>query len=685
MSRQFLFCALFLGGGLLGTSNAGDAFKPGKLSKEEIARLQPGLTLRFHGEGYSHVLDSRRVRLAALHVPEGSPASVLLRHEDFKSASLQGLVKLPLGGGYNFKLVGTGDAVLRFNGQEVAGMKQGVSKESAVVDLVKGYNKIEVHYFPPAKGDAAVRVCWMGEGFAWEPLPPDLLFSRKDDAELTSAATLRDGRLLFATHGCVRCHGLPGELTPEKCQMPELKQQAPSLANAGNRLRYDWLAAWIADPHALRPEATMPRVLHGTPAGSAEDLAAYVTSLHGGKPFDAGKADAALAVQGEKLFFNLGCITCHQLQDPKEKDKYGRLSLYYVNAKFAPGALEAFLRAPQAHYPWIRMPDFKLTANETAALAAYLGAEAKGKVSGKRPAGSAERGAKLFAAVGCAQCHAVQDSAALPKPSVTFPKLPVRGCLADAMDGRGKAPDFVFTDAQRLALRALLSTGGKSLTQDSPAEFSMRQVKLLQCNACHSRDGQVSRWYAVLTEEGNGVQPEYLPHLTWTGEKLHPDWTEKMVAGTHDHCARPWLKARMPAFPARAAILAVGLSHEHGYALKEGPRPQPDAKLAAVGEKLLPQVGGFNCIQCHAVGSQKAVAPFEAEGINLADAAVRLRYDFYARWMLDPTRVDPTTRMTRFTMDGKTTALMDVLDGDAHRQFDAIWHYIQTLPGKAEK
>jgi mono/diheme cytochrome c family protein len=677
MSRHAICCGLCFAAGLLGICRAGDPFKPGKLSKEEIAKLQPGLTLRFHGEGAGHVLDARRVRLAALHVLDGAPASVLLPRENFRSASLQGLIKLPLLGDYTFKLVGTGDAVLRFNGQEVASMKKGAGKESAAVELVKGYNKIEVNYVPPAQGDATVRVYWTGEGFTWEPLPPDLLFSRGDDAELKSAASLREGRLLFATHSCVRCHGLPGDLTPEKCAMPELQQQAPSLANAGNRFRVDWLAEWIADPHHLRPEATMPRLLHDAVAPQADDLAAYLLTLSESKPLPATKGDAK---QGEKLFFNLGCITCHHLQDPKEKDNYGRLSLYYVKAKFAPGAVEAFLRAPQAHYAWTRMPDFKLTAGEASALAAYLDSEAKGKLEGKRQAGDAERGAKLFAAVGCAQCHTLQKETALPKANVAFPKLPVRGCLADDKDGRGKAPAFVFSDAQRLALRAFLNSGGKSLTLDPPAEFSQRQVKVLQCNACHNRDGQVSRWYSVLTEEGTGVQPEYLPLLTWTGQKLHSAWTEKMLAGTQDHRARPWLKARMPAFPARAAVLAVGLSHEHGFALQEDPRPKPNAKLAAIGAKLLPQVGGFNCVQCHGVGAQKAVAPFEAEGINLTDAAVRLRYEYYARWMLDPTRVDPTTRMTKFIMDGKT-GIADVLDGDAHRQIEAIWHYMQTLPG----
>src|SRR5262249_37894965 len=157
-----------------------------------------------------------------------------------------------------------------------------------------------------------------------------------------------------------------------------------------------------------------------------------------------------LAGRGEKLFFNLGCITCHHLEPPATKDGFGRLSLHHAAAKFAPGALEAFLRAPQQHYPWIRMPDFKLTADEAAALTPYLLTRAKGKVEpGKQPPGDAGRGAKLFASAGCAQCHVTTAEAALPKPSVAFPTIPVKGCLAEGAGARGKAPDFVLTDVQR--------------------------------------------------------------------------------------------------------------------------------------------------------------------------------------------------------------------------------------------
>ena len=173
--------------------------------------------------------------------------------------TLTGLLREKLNAECKFKLAGTGSAVLQINNKEVAVMKDGAAKESAVVELVQGYNKFEVRYASPAKGDATVRVYWSGEEYGWEPVPPDQLFSRGDDADLGAGLNLREGRLLFATLGCAHCHGLPGKLAMDKCPMPELQHQAPALANAGHRFGAAWLAAWIADPHALRSEATMPR------------------------------------------------------------------------------------------------------------------------------------------------------------------------------------------------------------------------------------------------------------------------------------------------------------------------------------------------------------------------------------------------------------------------------------------
>ncbi len=243
-----------------------------------------------------------------------------------------------------------------------------------------------------------------------------------------------------------------------------------------------------------------------------------------------------------------------------------------------------------------------------------------------------------------------------------------------------QSPDFGLKPEQRKALQTFLKSDGPSLRRETPAEFSLRQVKELQCQSCHRRDGQTPRWNQILEDEG--LMPEFLPSLTWAGEKLKPAWTTKLLAAQQDHRARPWLKARMPGFPARAEHLALGLSHEHGFRADEDDAPVPDAKLAVLGEKLIEQQGGFNCVMCHAVGKRPSVAPFEAPGINLLDAAQRLRHHYYPRWMIDPPHVDITTRMPKFSQDGKTTPLRDVLDGDAFRQYDAVWHFIQTLPAK---
>ena len=50
--------------------------------------------------------------------------------------------------------------------------------------------------------------------------------------------------------------------------------------------------------------------------------------------------------------------------------------------------------------------------------------------------------------------------------------------------------------------------------------------------------------------------------------------------------------------------------------------------------------------------------------------------------MLAPLRINPQTKMTQFAEDGRTM-LTDIYDGDAAKQFEAIWHYlldVRTLP-----
>jgi mono/diheme cytochrome c family protein len=131
----------------------------------------------------------------------------------------------------------------------------------------------------------------------------------------------------------------------------------------------------------------------------------------------------------------------------------------------------------------------------------------------------------------------------------------------------------------------------------------------------------------------------------------------------------------MPVFALHGAAIAQGLVREHGYGPQDEAALSVDPGLAVHGERLLAQGTGFNCVQCHAVGDKPAVQVFEREGIELLTARARLRHEYFARWLADPPRMDPDSRMPKFQKDGKT-AITDVLDGDAAQQFEAIWHYL---------
>jgi mono/diheme cytochrome c family protein len=674
MLRKFSILFALALTSLVAAQDTGEPFKPGKLPPAAVAALASGLTLRFYAKADdAKPLDARRVRLAALHIPKDTPPSPFIAPGPVHG-TLSGYLKNPLKGDCRFRLTGTGTIVLRINGKEVA---KNDGKE-AEVELAKNYNRIEIIYASPSNGDSTLRLDWAGEKFGFEPLPPELLFSRKDDTDLVVQTALREGRQLYAERHCASCHKLPGKLAGEVCKMPELQSKAPSLRGASSRLKHDWLVAWMLNPRALRPEATMPSVLTGPDADKqAADIAAFLGSLKEQTEVYAS-ADAS-SKRGEAMFKTYGCNTCHRLSDPKENDDLGRLSLYHIAAKMPKHSLADFLQRPHRRNPWSRMPDFRLKADDAVNIEKFLLENAKGTIK-PQPPGDAKRGEKLFGDVGCARCHHIDDGWCLATtyiPPDTLESLD-KGCLADK--DRGKAPDFGLKAEQRSALAAFLKTDGKSLTRETPAEFSLRQVKSLRCDSCHRRDGELTRWHVVL--EDDGKLPENLPSLTWVGEKLKPAWTKKLFAGQSDHSARPWIKARMPAFPVRADMLAVGLSHEHGFGIDEDDRPKPDAQLAAIGAKLIPQQGGFNCNNCHGIGKQPPIQPFEAPGINLLDAAVRLRYNYYQRWMLAPDRVDVTMRMPIFATDGKTTQIRDVFDGDARKQYDALWHYIQTLPAK---
>lgn len=639
-----------------------------------LSFAEEGIMIEFEKDG---VKDFRSSRLAALYVKEGTSASPFINSGKFK-ATFKGFLSLKERSRVYFKVIGNGKVTLKIAGEEI--LKAEGEDLSKVVSerhrLNQGEHELTLEYESPEKGDAQIRLLWMGRKFPWEPIGPTYLKYNKNE-NLAKADILRSGREAFAKFNCIKCHSA-GELNQAEV-MPELLRDTPSLANAGNKFSESWMAAWIQNPKSLRHNATMPKLLkhdslakaQATGDTSAVDLAAYLASRKSEEIPDI-KVDANAIKVGGDIFHKLGCVACHTKPDKQGDNK--RVPLNNISWKFnSISALSAFLKNPAKHYKWIKMPDFDLNDKDAKALSAYLMSGKPDKVEATK--GNPENGKKLYESLGCATCHEPQAKATA-KSLADLSKGTLSGCLD------GKNADYSLSSTDKTALSALLKNSSSSLKSKAAAEFAERQIREVNCTACHQYDSQVSdlskfhhETNDLVAHEGSHLD-QSRPILTWFGEKLQPDYLKKILAGEVDQRPRPWLDAKMPSFKERSALLAESMAAAHGFSNKfeEGPKAETD--FEKIGKKLTGTQGGFSCIICHDAGPKKAIAAFEVKGIDLMLSKERLRPDYYLRWMLDPPRIVPHTKMPKFSNDG-VTALTQDLQGDAAKQFWAIFEFLK--------
>ena len=664
-------------------------------------RYAPGLLQCFSTGDKEEETDCRIARLVALYNPAGSTLSPFLEPGRVE-VQWRGFLDIDLADDFTFSIEGRGHFTLTLAGKKIIDAEgDDLSKEKPVtVELENGKVPLLATYSSPAEETAELRLFWSSFDWQREPVPPMVLFHDSLAEDAHKSASLREGRELFARLRCVRCHGGAEVL---KTSMPELSIDAPSLQAAGRKFRAEWLARWIENPRSIRKKARMPRLLHGTGSKeNARDIAAWLASR--GKPEKVkSAAGPALIKKGGELFADLGCFNCHTLQPPAQAGGPSRMSLRKIGEKWHPRALEEFLLDPDRDYKWIRMGDLDLKATEAEALVAFLlsrPGEPKKAQAFKRPPNPA-LGRELAEKLRCANCHQLAEEkrpAGIPYPATNNIAALKKGgfkggCLSSDPPARHGIANFGLKKEQLSRLQSFASFHLDSLDRSSPVEFASRQMIQLRCGACHERDSEPARW-PTLEEEvahlvANRLEPENEPEspeekfsvvqarppLTWTGEKLRPQWTKKQLAGTLDYELRPWLRSRMPRFPARAQGIAEGLALQHGYPAVSEPLGKPDPAMVKVGKRLALRDGGFSCVSCHGVGKKPPEAVFEVPGVNFMYAAERLRREHFHRWMLDPSRVVKNSRMPQFADDEARSPFTAYYEGDARKQFEAIWQW----------
>jgi mono/diheme cytochrome c family protein len=626
-----------------------------------------------------------------LYVEGGQAATPFLPPGKF-TAVFEGSINGDLRANYIFKAEELGGALkLEINGKVVLDATA-VNALSESVQINKGANAVRATFTSAGGGDSALRVGWTEKGTNVNPIPNGII-THAVTAELQKAQLVYEGRELFLENRCAKCH-------TEKftSPVPELAMDAPTFDGLGARRNYEWLAKWILDPKSTRASVHMPKLLHGPKAKEdAEAMAAYLVTLnveppvpmvkraapfgHNGKAVDeiakrsgvgakaVGEENAAPADSSHErkpIFERLHCISCHNAPDQSATDAT-KISLKHVAEKFNAGKLAEFLRTPEQHFAWIRMPNFKLADAEAKELAEFLLKHADKAEAKTVPTDKAliERGQLLVQGAGCLNCHSTSKlENKFTAPALSKLAKEPKGCLTEKRDEKSKAPDFAFNVKEREALVAFVKTDFTSLSRHSPLEFAARETRLLSCTACH---GQI----------------ELVPGFEALGGKLKPEWAAAFLAGEpfkvradiHPK-GEPWVDARMPAFKSRAKLLAEAMAMQQGYAPKTRDEGAIDEEAAKIGHKMIGKDNGLSCISCHAINDLPALEVFESEGINLGLTSARMLKPYFYRWMRAPLAVDPQTKMPGYFEDGKS-ALTDYYEGDAEKQINALYEYIR--------
>jgi len=445
---------------------------------------------------------------------------------------------------------------------------------------------------------------------------------------------------------------------------------------------------------------------------------------------------------GGKLYLTAGCAACHgenpaaatakvkneedETEPLKPEDSLyglgtatGGQSLYTLGAvgsKTRPEVLAKYLEDPLQTNPHGRMPKMMLSSTEAVDIAKFVCKNTDPAISSGMPpepkidfdpAGLVDAetsksvsklaGAEKWRAVGkwvvssmgCVNCHTIAPGGqALPEHPhsplklATIRKLPNKGCASEKPEpGHTRQANYNFTAEERAALNAFLTDGLTGAGTPSPIHAARTSIKRFNCLNCHNRDGEGGIDLPLASkmklnekaENADDVQP---PRMTGVGHKMRTSWMEDVIL--KGGRARPWMTLRMPQYGndnvghlPKALPLLEGAVTDDTIAKPEFTKEKIEAG------RLLTGKNGHGCISCHDISGQ---AGGGTRGPDLATSNQRVRYEWYVRWMHQPQRIAPGTKMPQVFLDGQSL-LKTVYEGDGDKQLDALWAYFAMGPG----
>jgi mono/diheme cytochrome c family protein len=346
----------------------------------------------------------------------------------------------------------------------------------------------------------------------------------------------------------------------------------PELTRIGNKVKPEWLQAWLQNPRIY--DATTPMPHYRFTSQQITILAGY---LQGKLDSDYGAnvhLDAANANQiahGRKRIVELGCAACHEINGVQKPENFAP-ELSSIGSKplaqivFLPGMehtlssyIVAKIRQPRAFGASVKMPQFTLTNSQTDALTTALLAltsrsrsmpnnlrVAAIQETNYQPAGHA---GKLINELACFSCHRFNGRGGDMAPDLSWEGSAVqRQWLTDFLHNPNtlrpslirRMPRFNLSDSDNKELTDYILTVDQSpdidpeLAPGAPNSPEIvehgRQLfySKYACQSCHIADTKTDKGYIgpTLTQVGSRLTPAWVYAWLRNPQALRPGTTE---------------------------------------------------------------------------------------------------------------------------------------------------------------
>ena len=560
------------------------------------------------------------------------------------------------------------------------------------------------HAHPPVPHnvrDWGCSICHRGQGpatevseahettLAWEQpiLPAHFLQSscgscHRDD--LKETPQLIRGRELLSRLNCQGCH---------KLNYVEKPKLGPDLSSVGYKVTREWIYKWLKEPRTVLDKDGNTTV-NGYESGeesrmpkfrlTEEELKALSAflSVQKARPVTPYKINPAvvaawskqpdLSSQGEVLFRQMMCTTCHPLAVTRAGETKligGNIGpeLTKVGSKVNEQWLIAWLREPQGYLAHADMPRYGWTDEDLYKVSQYvLNRLADSDLLTNVPQlGNAteeeiKTGKRLFLDKGCTSCHSISgippqkdfgpDLTALGKKNASeleFGKSKINRNLVSYIQAKlqdpvsvnpaARMPQYTWNQADLDAVTtALLSQTGDASTSAlqhlvvdkkeatfQPVGAFAQVFQRYKCFACH---------------RFNGYGGTLAPDLSYEGSRAQKKWIADFLK--NPQTIRPTLILRMPQFnmtDKETSILAEYLSlavQKPGVDPESVDARQLTSTMAAKGRELYEVK--YQCQSCHTIGATGGYV-----GPNLNNAGNWLTPAWVDAWLRNPQALQP--------------------------------------------